>query len=69
VWSEFGLLQHYTVGQELASKQQELISMRSEIDSIKQEIACWKSDPFYLEKMAREELGMGYKNEVMYLTR
>jgi len=67
IGGEFGLKRHYQVRTELSEKRQLLLALANEVKEIKQKIAQWKSDPFYLEKMAREELGMGRRSERVYL--
>lgn len=67
LWGEFGIVRHYHVQQELYQKQQELLVLKKDLKGIEQELEKWKNDPFYLEKMAREELGMGRKDEVVYI--
>lgn len=67
VWGEFGLLRHYEEKQLLVEKQHSLLALKKEIGVVDQELYDWKTDTFYLEKMAREELGMGHKDEVVYV--
>ena len=37
---------------------------RKEIETLKTQIGSWDKDPFYLEKVARENLGLLKENEV-----
>jgi cell division protein FtsB len=69
VYGEFGIARYYDLKQEISVKKVALASLKKEILYVAQELRAWKSDPFYLEKMAREDLGMGYKNEFMYLVK
>ena len=66
-WSEFGLIKHFRIKKEFCKKQHELIALQKEVKKLKKKLTAWKTDPFYIEKMAREELCMGYPNEVVYL--
>jgi len=68
VWSEFGLVKHYLMANNVSKKKNELFLIKKEVKALEKEIINWKTDSFYLEKMAREELGMGYEGEVLYLT-
>lgn len=67
VWSEFGLIKHYSMGNSLKAKRKELVVLKNKIATLEHEIENWKRDKFYLEKMAREELCMGYDGEMVYL--
>jgi len=67
MWGEFGIAKHYGLQRELNDKKIELLALRDEVTGIEREIDRWKKDSFYLEKMAREELGLGGKGEVVYL--
>jgi cell division protein FtsB len=67
IFGEYGIVRHFSVNKELHEKQRELSSLSDEIKALKQELLSWKADPYYMEKVAREELGMGYKDEVVYL--
>jgi cell division protein FtsB len=67
VFGEYGIVRHFSINKELYEKQRELSSLSDEIKALKQELVSWKTDPYYMEKIAREELGMGYKDEVVYL--
>jgi len=69
VFGEHGLVRHYVMNQELQAKKKQLLALQNEVDGFKQELVCWNSGLFFLEKMAREELGMGSPNEFLYLTR
>ena len=67
VWSEFGLSRHYVANQGLRRSKLRFLVLKREVAGLEREIVAWKTDPFYLEKVAREELGMGYRDEVVYL--
>ena len=56
------------VQKKLEAKRKELLVVKGEIEEIKKELSNWRSnDLFCLEKMAREEFGMGRKGETLYL--
>lgn len=67
VWSDFGLIKHYAVSCQVRASRASLVMLKKDINLLERTVCSWKSDPFYLEKIAREELGMGYKDEVLYL--
>ena len=67
IFSEFGLIRHYATSLEFQARVREICAFKREVAQLEQEIVKWKKDPFYVEKMAREELGMGYQDEIVYL--
>ena len=52
--------------QENNAKRQELVSLRDEVDVLKDQVNAWKTDPFYKEKAAREQLQMARSGDVIY---
>ena len=44
----------------------EVIALREENDAIRKEISGLKEDPFFIEKVAREELNLVRSNEIVY---
>jgi len=69
IWSDVGLFRYYAVKKQIEVRKREFSALRQEVQEIEGEIAKWESNPFYLEKMAREELGMGYPDEKVYFYR
>lgn len=51
---------------DIKKKQQEIQKKHREIDSLSLEIKKLKTDTLYMEKIAREKLGMARKNEKVY---
>ena len=45
---------------------QEVLRLREENERLKNEIYRMKTDPFYLEKYARETFGLAASNEIIY---
>ncbi|MCK4517393.1 septum formation initiator family protein [Candidatus Babeliales bacterium] len=66
IFSEIGFVRYLDAKKQFDCKQDELVALTTEIENLEQEIEDWKSDSFYLEKIARQELGMGRKGEVVY---
>jgi cell division protein FtsB len=56
----------YSSHLDLKKKQQEIYKKRGEIDSLTIETKKLKTDTLYMEKIAREKLGMARKNEKVY---
>jgi cell division protein FtsB len=67
IWSDIGFIKYYSIKREIGVKRAEVGALRHERDEIRERIDAWKNSPFYLEKAAREDLGMGGKSEVVYL--
>lgn len=67
IWGEFGLVKHFYLNREYAQKRQELVVLQQEVARLEEKLAAWQTDLFYVEKMAREELGMAYPNETVYI--
>ncbi len=47
--------------------EQQIAVAHQEIKKKKQELVAWQSDPFYKEKLAREQLHMAKEGEEIYL--
>jgi cell division protein FtsB len=56
----------YSSHLDIKKKQQEIQKKHRDIDSLAIEIKKLKTDTLYLEKIAREKLGMARKNEKVY---
>lgn len=61
-----GIFTLYRTCRHMQSIEQELEQSRQTIDSLNTEIKRLQSDTGYIEKIAREKLGMARKNEKMY---
>jgi len=66
VFSNIGLVRYYNLKSEFDEKITKFKIVESEIRNIEKEVEGWRNDSFYVEKMAREELGMGHPNEIVY---
>jgi cell division protein FtsB len=51
---------------DIKRKEREIVSLHLEIDSLTIEIKRLKNDTAYIEKIAREKLGMAGKNEKVF---
>ena len=61
-----GYLDLRKVGQRLARIEEENKRLIQENKRLEEEIKALERDPFYIEKIAREELGMVKKGEIVY---
>jgi cell division protein FtsB len=56
----------YSSHQDAIRKEKEIVRMHAEIDSLTMESKRLKNDTAYIEKIAREKLGMAGKKEKVY---
>jgi cell division protein FtsB len=61
-----GFLDMYRLYRQDRARAAEIAAARAEIDSLKSEIERLKSDTAYIERIAREKLGMARKGEIIY---
>jgi cell division protein FtsB len=61
-----GFLDVYRLHKEDKNRSLEIAAARSEIDSLKAEIERLKNDTTYIERVARERLGMARKGEKIF---
>lgn len=48
--------------------EQEVVSLNNEIAALEHEIVAWNTDPFYKEKLAREQLQMAREqDEILFI--
>lgn len=62
IWSHYQIRE---AQKEVRKMEEEIRELKLENESLKMEEKKMK-DPFYIEKMAREKLGLARKNEVIY---
>ena len=60
------LFQLYRGHLNIKNQQQTLIQLHGKVDSLNRQIDLLQHDTSYMEKIAREELGMAGKNETVY---
>jgi cell division protein FtsB len=56
----------YLSHRNITKKEQEIKALHAEIDTLTLEIRKLRGDTIYIEKIAREKLGMAGKNEKVY---
>jgi cell division protein FtsB len=61
-----GFLDMYRLHREDKARSQQIAAARAEIDSLKAEIERLKNDTAYIERVAREKLGMARKGEKIF---
>jgi cell division protein FtsB len=67
MWSDVGFVKYFSIKREIVAKRAEVAELSLQRDELKGRIEAWQRSPFYLEKVAREELGMGNRKEIVYL--
>ena len=67
IWSDIGVLRHHQDQDDLLKTKSEVCVLKKEISKIERQIAKLDSDKFYVQRMAREDLQMGYPDEVLYI--
>jgi cell division protein FtsB len=66
VTGTYGIQAARTFASEIAIVESEIAQLKNEIAMIEQEIVDWKTDYFYIEKAAREQLHMAKSHEDLY---
>lgn len=66
VFGERGLLRIYEMRQEKKRIDAKVADLRIENDKLRVEIAALHNDRYYLERIARKDLGLVKPNEVIY---
>ncbi len=46
---------------------QQIVHVQEEVEDIDCQIGAWKTDPFFKEKIAREQLHMAHRGDEIYL--
>ncbi|MDY0300042.1 MAG: septum formation initiator family protein [Trichlorobacter sp.] len=67
VFGERGLLRITELNRELAQLEENSAELKAANTRLKEEVMLLNNDRNYLERVAREELGLVKKNEVIYL--
>ena len=67
VWSDVGFFKYCTVKKTLKEKQLQLTQLTTSYVQLEQKISQWKTDSFYVQKMAREDLQLAYSDELVYV--
>jgi len=65
VFSETGFLTYLSLDEKIERVRSEITVLNRENEKLKQEIFLLKNDPFYIERIARVELGMVKRNEII----
>ena len=66
IFGQNGLLQIGDLKKARMALTEEILALREDNDTIRREIIGLRDDPFFIEKVAREELNLVRPNEVVY---
>jgi cell division protein FtsB len=66
VFGDYGFMDMYRLHSSDKARVREIAAARAEIDSLKAEIERLKYDTAYIERVAREKLGMARKDEKIF---
>ena len=66
LFGDRGILQVWQSRQQKAELQKEVAALEAKAAALREEIKSLKDDPRYLENLARKELGMVKKDELVY---
>lgn len=61
-----GVMQYISLQEELAAEIEYVKKMEQTCTQLQADATTWQENSFELEKLARQDLHMGYTNEVMY---
>lgn len=67
IWGESGLVKYVKAKTEVKEEEKRVLGIKKELSDLSEEINNLKSDSFYLEKIARENLIMGGDKELVYM--
>jgi len=67
IFGDHGLLQAYRLRTELMRMDMENEGLRKENEALRIEVEALKSDMRYIERLAREKLGMARKDELVFM--
>jgi cell division protein FtsB len=67
IFGRMGIKSYFDKKKDLDTQISKISELEVKIENLNDEITRWKKDDFELEKMAREELQMGYPDEKVYI--
>ncbi|MBF0343938.1 MAG: septum formation initiator family protein [Nitrospirae bacterium] len=65
-FDEMGVVKYFKLKSEEKQMEENLVRLENEISAIKEEISAIGTDPFYIEKQAREDLGLAKPDEYIF---
>ncbi len=66
VFGEMGLVKYYRMKSQYQALTQEMAVLKQDNIRLMREVRALKTDPVYIEKLARDKLGLARQGEVVY---
>jgi cell division protein FtsL len=66
IFGDMGLISHYRMKKTYQKFEQELDQLSKENERLRKEAEALKTDPHYIERLARERLGLSKEGEIIY---
>ncbi|HLE41398.1 MAG TPA: septum formation initiator family protein [Nitrospirota bacterium] len=66
VFGEMGLVKYYRMKAQYQALTQEIAELKQDNIRLMREVRALKTDPVYIEKLARDKLGLARNGEVVY---
>jgi cell division protein FtsB len=65
-WGEDGVNRYNKICEENRKIEQDIIVLKKEVQDLEAQLSAWQTDPFYKEKVAREQLQMARAGEELF---
>lgn len=66
IFGDMGLINHHRMKKGYQNLEQELDNLSKENERLRKEVEALKTDPHYIEKLAREKLSLSKEGEIIY---
>jgi len=66
IFGDMGLLSYHKMKKDYQRTEQELERLNRENERLRKEVKALKTDPLYIERLARERLGLSKEGEIIY---
>lgn len=66
-WGKYNVFEYYKLKKEILLEEQQIKDLEQQMNKLQAKIDKWKSDEFYTEKFARQNLQMGKPNEQVFV--
>ncbi len=66
LWGLDGVNRYHKICEENVRVEQDILVLKKEVQDLQEELVAWQTDPFYKEKVAREQLQMARPGEELF---
>lgn len=66
LFGDMGLISYHRMKKDYQRLEQELDHLNKENERLRKEVEALKTDPHYIERLARERLGLSKEGEIIY---